>query len=130
VRPAPAAGRYPPAPWRQGTLIVAVEEHLTYEMACTHFDGHPARPDIVRFVSVLCERPAAAPSMPMSFPPGGPWLLKILAREGRFVFGVYRRNMKAIGNLGTLDRLFGVPLTTRNWNTMTAIARVLRHVPD
>jgi hypothetical protein len=77
VRPAPAAGRYPPAPWRQGTLIVAVEEHLTYEMACTHFDGHPARPDIVRFVSVLCERPAAAPSMPMSFPPGGPWLLKM-----------------------------------------------------
>jgi hypothetical protein len=26
---------------------------------------------------------------------------------------------------GTLDRHFGVPVTTRNWNTMTAIARVL-----
>ena len=33
--------------------------------------------------------------------------------------------MKAIGYLGTLDRLFGVPVTTRNWNTITAIARVL-----
>jgi hypothetical protein len=33
--------------------------------------------------------------------------------------------MKAIGHLGTLDRVFGVPLTTRNWNTMTTIARVL-----
>jgi hypothetical protein len=33
--------------------------------------------------------------------------------------------MKAIGYLGTLDRLFGVPVTTRNWNTMTAIAKVL-----
>jgi uncharacterized protein (DUF1697 family) len=33
--------------------------------------------------------------------------------------------MKAIGYLGTLDRHFGVPVTTRNWNTMTAIARVL-----
>jgi hypothetical protein len=33
--------------------------------------------------------------------------------------------MRAIGYLGKLDRLFGVPATTRNWNTITAIARVL-----
>jgi hypothetical protein len=33
--------------------------------------------------------------------------------------------MKAIGYLGTLDRLFGVPVTTRNWNTVSAIANVL-----
>ena len=31
-----------------------------------------------------------------------------------------------IGYLGTFDRLFGAPATTRNWNTITAIARVLR----
>jgi hypothetical protein len=33
--------------------------------------------------------------------------------------------MKVIRFLGELDRLFGVPVTTRNWNTMTAIAGVL-----
>jgi hypothetical protein len=33
--------------------------------------------------------------------------------------------MKVIGYLGTFDRLFGVPVTTRNWNTMTTIARIL-----
>jgi hypothetical protein len=33
--------------------------------------------------------------------------------------------MKAIGQLGTLDRLFGVPVTTRNWNTMAAIGKIL-----
>ncbi len=33
--------------------------------------------------------------------------------------------MKAIGHLGTLDKLFGVPATTRNWNTIGAIAKVL-----
>jgi len=59
----------------------------------------------------------------MSFPSNGKWLLKILARDNRFVFGLYRRHMKAIGYLGTLDRLFGVPVTTRNWNTITAVAR-------
>ena len=37
----------------------------------------------------------------------GQWLLRVLARDGRFVIGEYRRQMKAIGYLGTLDRLFG-----------------------
>lgn len=94
-------------------------------MSQNHFADQPVRPDIVRFVSVLSRRPRSAPPTPMSFPTSGKWLLKILAGEGRFVFGLYRRHMKVIGYLGTLDRLFGVPVTTRNWNTITAIARVL-----
>jgi hypothetical protein len=63
--------------------------------------------------------------MPLSLPPSGRWLLKILARDNRFVVGLYRRHLKVIGYLGTFDRLFGVPVTTRNWNTMTAIASIL-----
>ena len=46
-------------------------------------------------------------------------------RRNRFVFGLYRRHMKVISYLGMFDRLFGVPVTTRNWNTITAIASVL-----
>jgi uncharacterized protein (DUF1697 family) len=90
-----------------------------------HFAGYPARPDVTRFVSALCKRPRSLPAMPLSFPPTGKWLLKILGVKDRFVFGVYRRDMKVIGYLGTLDRLFGVPVTTRNWNTINAIAKVL-----
>jgi hypothetical protein len=33
--------------------------------------------------------------------------------------------MKVIGHLQRLDRLFGVPVTIRNWNTLAAIARAL-----
>jgi hypothetical protein len=76
-------------------------------------------------VSVLSKRPRSGPSTPISFPSSGKWLLKILARDNRFVFGVYRRQMKVIGYLGTFDRLFGVPATTRNWNTIAAIVGVL-----
>jgi hypothetical protein len=65
------------------------------------------------------------PALPIRLPSSGTWLVKILGRDNRFVFGVYRRHMKVIGYLGTIDRLFGVPVTTRNWNTMTAIAKVL-----
>ena len=91
------------------------------------FANQPARPGIVRFVSVLSRRPRAAPSTPISLPSRGQWLLRIVAREGRLVFGQYRRHMKVIGYLGTLDRLFGVPVTTRNWNTIAAIAKVLEN---
>ena len=54
-----------------------------------------------------------------------PVVLEVRKRDGRFVIGQYRRHMKAITYLGALDRVFGVPATTRNWNTMTAIAKVL-----
>jgi len=90
-----------------------------------HFAEQPIGPDLVRFVSVLSKPPRSMPSMPMNLPPSGRWLLKILGRDKRFIVGLYRRHMKVIGCLGTFDRLFGVPVSTRNWNTMTTIAGVL-----
>jgi uncharacterized protein (DUF1697 family) len=91
------------------------------------FEGQSVGPGVVRFVSVLSQRPRLAPSTPMQFPSSGQWLMKILARRKRFVIGLYRRHMKVIGFLGALDRLYGVPVTTRNWNTIAAIAKVLRN---
>jgi uncharacterized protein (DUF1697 family) len=82
-------------------------------------------PGVVRFVSVLARRPTSAPPTPISFPSSGTWLLRIVSRQDRFVFGMYRRHMKVVGYLGRSDRLFGVPATTRNWNTIIAIARVV-----
>jgi len=106
-------------------IMICDGREIVRMLSADHFAGQPERPDIVRFVSLLSRRPRSAPSMPMSFPSSGTWLLKILARDNRFVFGVYRRHMKAIGYLVALDRVFGVPVTTRNWNTMTGIAGVL-----
>jgi len=106
-------------------IIICEGREIVRLVAQNHFADQPVRPDIVRFVSVLSKSPRSAPSTPMSFPSSGKWLLRILGRDNRFVFGVYRRHMKVISYLGTLDRLFGVPVTTRNWNTITAIARVL-----
>jgi uncharacterized protein (DUF1697 family) len=102
----------------QGREIIRLLSH-------DRFAGHPVRSDIVRFVSVLSRLPRSAPRLPMSLPSRGRWLLKVLARDGRFVFGLYRRRMKVISYLSTLDRVFGVPATTRNWNTISAIAKVL-----
>jgi uncharacterized protein (DUF1697 family) len=108
-------------------IMICEGRELVRLMSQNPFANQPLRPEIVRFVSVLSTRPRSVPSTPMCFPSSGKWLLKIVARENRFVFGMYRRHMKVISYLGTLDRLFGVPVTTRNWNTITAIAGVLGH---
>lgn len=106
-------------------IIVCQGRDLAKLVSSDHFAGQPVQPDIVRFVSVLSARPRSAPPTPVSFPTSGQWLMKILARQNRFVIGMYRRQMKAIGHLGALDGLYGVPVTTRNWNTIAAIAKVL-----
>ena len=93
----------------EGTEILRLVAH-------DPFPRQAARPDIVRFVSILARRPHAGPRLPVTLPARGPWLLKVLALNGRFVIGMYRRHMKVIGYLGRLDRLFGVAATTRNVN--------------
>jgi uncharacterized protein (DUF1697 family) len=90
------------------------------------FGDEPSRPDIVRFVSILPKAGRVPASIPIALPPGGEWLVRVIASKDRFVFGVYRRHMKTIGYLGQIDKLFGAPATTRNWNTIVAIARILK----
>ena len=107
-------------------IMICQGEEIVRLMSRDFFSGHQVRPDIVRFVSVLSRLPRSARRLPIKLPSGGKWLLKVLARDHRYVFGVYRRHMKVIGYLGTLDRLFGVPATTRSWNTIVAIATVLQ----
>lgn len=108
-------------------IMICQARDIVRLMSRDYFSDHAVRRDIVRFVSVLSRTPRSAPSTPMSLPATGTWLVKVLARENRFIVGLYRRRMKAISCLGTLDRIFGVPATTRNWNTIAAIARVLEN---
>jgi len=90
------------------------------------FETEPSRPDVVRFVSIL-SRPARAPlDIPFTFPPRREWFVRVIASKKQFVFGVYRRHIKTIGYLGQIDKLFGVPATTRNWNTILAVIRILK----
>jgi uncharacterized protein (DUF1697 family) len=36
--------------------------------------------------------------------------------------------MKTIGYLGRIDKLFGGKATTRNWNTILAVVKILKAV--
>ena len=91
------------------------------------FGTKPSSPEVVRFVSILSKPNRRPVSLPFTLPPSGKWLVRIIASKDRFVFGVYRRHMKTIGYLGQIDKLFGDSATTRNWNTIMTIVRVLKH---
>lgn len=83
-------------------------------------------PDVVRFVSILPKAGRLREPLPVALPPHGEWFVRLIAAEGQFVFGMYRRHMKTIGYLGQIDKLFGAPAATRNWNTMMAVVRILK----
>jgi uncharacterized protein (DUF1697 family) len=107
------------------------------------FAGEPSGPNITRFVNVLHKplpgrsrstlretsnvkpRTSELPPLPLSLPSDGDWLLKIIAIQDRFVLGLYRRQMKAISYLGKIEKQFGVPATTRNWNTIEKVVKIL-----
>ena len=83
-------------------------------------------PDITRFVSFLSKSGEQANFTPVTLPSSGEWLVRLVSCDGRFVFGMYRRHMKTIGYLGQIDKLLGATATTRNWNTVATIIRILK----
>ncbi len=112
-------------PFEAEVVLCAARDLIRLEME-NPFGTEPARPDIVRFVSILSKAGPVRASIPITLPSTGEWFVRVIASKNRFVFGVYRRHMKTIGYLGQIDKLFGAPATTRNWNTIIAIVRILK----
>ena len=108
------------------TMVVCEGQDLIRLVSANPFEAEPSSPDTVRFVSILSKANRRPPSIPFTLPPTGDWFVRVIASKGRFICGVYRRRMKTIGYLGQIDKLFGARATTRNWNTIVAIVRILK----
>ena len=89
------------------------------------FARQPSDENITRFVNILAKRLHSPPALPLGLPSHDDWLLKIIAIENRFVLGFYRRQMKAISYLSKIEKLRGVPATTRSWNTIQKVVKIL-----
>src|SRR5262249_47762188 len=70
------------------------------------FAAETPLPDVTRFVSILPKAGSVIARLPVAFPSEGAWLVRVIASDGQFVFGMYRRHMKTIGYLGQIDKLF------------------------
>jgi len=90
------------------------------------FSRQPSGPNITRFVSVAAKPVRLPLRLPLNLPSDDDWLLKVIAIQDTLVLGLYRRQMKAISYLGKIEKLLGVALTNRNWNTIEKIAKILK----
>jgi uncharacterized protein (DUF1697 family) len=107
--------------------LVLCEDRDLLRMESEHpFGDAMPVPDTVRFVSILPKPANLRLALPVSFPSEGEWLVRVIASEGQFVFGMYRRHMKTIGCLGQIDKLFGMRATTRNWSTILTVLASLK----
>jgi uncharacterized protein (DUF1697 family) len=112
----------------EAEIMICSGREMIRAAAGNPFAGQPSGPDIVQFVSVLAKRPRDLPDLPLSLP-ADDWLVRLVAIEDRFAFGLYRRHMRTISYLGKVEKHIGVPATTRNWNTIVAILKVLKPDP-
>ena len=83
----------------------------------------PADCDLGRFVSVMASAPRAKPPLPIEYPAGNNWEVRIVTVTGRFALSIRRRG-QTYSN-AVVEKQFGLPATKRNWNTIEAICRIL-----
>jgi uncharacterized protein (DUF1697 family) len=107
-------------------IMICPADDLLKLAAKDPFASEPSGANFTRFVNVLHAPLRKRPALPISLPSDESWLVKVIAIKGRFILGLYRREMKAIGYLGKIEKHFGVPATNRNWNTMQKAVQLLR----
>jgi uncharacterized protein (DUF1697 family) len=106
-------------------IMICLARDIMKLTAKDPFARQPSGPNIARFVNVLAKPLRAAPVLPLSLPSDDDWLVRIIAIRDRFVLGLYHRQMKAISYLGKIEKILGVPATTRNWNTILKVVQIL-----
>lgn len=89
------------------------------------FRNEPAGKDMGRFVTVMQQSPRKLPPLPIEQPAGAKWEVRIIAVTGKFALSV-RRLGETYSN-AVVEKHLGLPATTRNWNTIETIGKVLAH---
>jgi uncharacterized protein (DUF1697 family) len=90
------------------------------------FSNQPSSKDSRCFVTVMVKRPRTLPGLPITKPAGDGWQVKIVAVSGKFVLSLWRRLGRSILYPNeVVEKSFGIPATTRGWNTIAAICGIL-----
>lgn len=82
--------------------------------------------DVQRFVSIMPKTLSKTPKFPIEKPAGRDWEIRIIGIVGQFVLSL--RRVKLGGKFypnAVVEKEFGVSATTRNWNTIAAICKIL-----
>ena len=83
-------------------------------------------PNAQRFVSVLAKTPRTVPALPIVRPSGEGWHVRVVAVSGPFVLSFWRHlGDRVLYPNEVVEKTFGAPTTTRNWNTIRKLCEVL-----
>jgi uncharacterized protein (DUF1697 family) len=82
--------------------------------------------DVRPFVCVMQKAPQKLPPLPLARPEGSKWEVKLLGVVGECALAVWRRQGKGILYPNeVVEKTFGQTATTRSWNTIVAICKIL-----
>ena len=124
----------------QKTLLTEIVRRLPFEpdlMICSASeildlfgdDPFPATPpgkDVRKFLTVMKKAPRALPALPLEKPVGAKWEVRLIRIEGRFALSFWRPMGRSITYPNAVvEKQFGIPATTRSWNTITTVCGIL-----
>lgn len=83
-----------------------------------------------RSVTFLAREPARSPRLPMDRPVAGDWEVRLTERLGAMVLGLHlrRRPDRVLYANEVVEREFGVPATTRWWETVESVLKAFPSV--
>jgi uncharacterized protein (DUF1697 family) len=84
----------------------------------------PAAKGVTAFLSVLQKPPSQSAKLPADYPETGKWQVRIMACLGKFVLS-WRIDGADLYANAVVEKHFGIKATTRNWNTVRTIEKVL-----
>jgi len=89
----------------------------------------PYEKDLKTMITVLAAPPKSKPKLPAEVPAGAEaWQVRVTAVDGPFVTSLWRRREgRFIYPNEVVEKLFGVPATTRGWSTIESIGRLVEH---
>ena len=82
--------------------------------------------DIEAYVTVMAKRPASLPKLPIYAPSEEKWEVKAVRIVGTAVLSLRRRVKDGLLYPNQIvEKKYGVATTTRNWNTIQKVAKIL-----
>ena len=110
----------------QAELMICEGRDLLALARTGPFTKKPSNKDERPFVTIMAKRPRTLPRLPLTRPDGDDWQVKIVAVTGPFALSLWRRVGRSILYPNeAVEKSFGVPGTTRNWNTIVTICGLL-----
>jgi uncharacterized protein (DUF1697 family) len=82
--------------------------------------------DVEAHVTIMAKRPASLPKLPIYAPSEEKWEIKVVRMVGTAVLSLRRRLKDGrIYPNQIVEKKYGVATTTRNWNTIQKVAKIL-----